>query len=277
MILIIDSCKEEVTIKPPSKLRFDFPKTTYKTFNSQGIYKTEICNTYTKRLVFNRKTELNKGDLVEVIMDKVSGKNKKILNQIVELGIRPTGIVESKESNESKVTVFFDNIESEIVVNGTKTNDVKLSFESPQLRKISQFEPFDVVEDVYMDKFKGNLELHHLDFRDSVDLNFVSSILLRNVESHKFKSDKIKNVKYENSEKRVFASKFRFSGDMATNFQFFITDSTTQCLWGQVLLDYEGLIKEGIPSDQGTKERLMDILEIEIDHFIEKFDWIKVQ
>lgn len=68
---------------------------------------------------------------------------------------------------------------------------------------------------------------------------------------------------------------YEFEGDMATSFQFYATDSVGHFLWGQVLIDFQALQKEGMPSDGDTKSRIRAYLRKDLEVFIDRLNWRK--
>ena len=269
IISFTESCKEENVIKPPSKLRLDFDASNYITWTSVAGFTTDLPNVFIPSCQFNRNIEVKEGDVVEIMISELNFAKKKEVEKIIESGFPPRGIVVSMDED---YVVNFDLLDSEIDINGNKTSNFNLDFKRNEFKKISQFEPFDVVEDINLNFFNGNLKLHFVQIKDSIDLNYLLSMVQSNVESHKFKSDKIEKQDYQNTD-FVFATKYRLYGEMATDFQFVIHDSLSQFLWGQVLIDYPRFEIQGFPIDKNTRIRIMDVLDKDIVQFISSFRW----
>lgn len=272
LMFIFFSCKEDNTIKPPSKLRLDFPSSVYTNWSSQGGFTAEFPNDFVCTNQFNRTSEIKVGDVVEINFKRITDSRKNILTKIKALNIPLRGIVEELVP---KVLVGIDLQEEELIWKGEKSSVIALIFKDLEIKKISQFEPFDVVEDVNLNSFHGNLKLHYVQFQDSVNLNYLSELVNNNVESHKFKSDRIEKEIQSDIVEKKYSNKYRFYGDMATTFQFVVHDSISQLVWGQVLIDFNRFAQKGYPTDPGTKERIMDRLEVDIDHFMKSLRWEK--
>lgn len=85
------------------------------------------------------------------------------------------------------------------------------------------------------------------------------------VDRHKIKATNIHDENIINSEERVFGTFFQLEGDVATPFQFYLTDSTSRFLYCEVLFN-------STPNYDSLKPSL-DYLKIDIDTLLSTFKW----
>lgn len=85
------------------------------------------------------------------------------------------------------------------------------------------------------------------------------------VDRHKIKATDIKDERILRSEDRVFGTMFELQGDVATPFQFYLTDSTNQFVYCEVLFNCT-------PNYDSLKPSL-DYLKKDLDHFVNSFKW----
>jgi hypothetical protein len=274
VVLISTSCKEEITIKPPAKLRLDFPENSSVEWRSEAGYFSELSSHYQVSCLFDRNAKLAIGDIVAVRKNVLKGKGDELGKKLTDLGIPVAGRV-LKMVKGGKVLIEIDLGEEEIEISTVKKSKFNMLLQRNDVSKISQFEPFDIVEKVDFNSLHGDLMLHHIRLSLSDSLSLLTKLVVSNVESHKFKSDRIEKTKILNQQDNKFGMFYEFEGEMATNFQFYVTDSVNHFIWGQVLMDFESFKKEGIPTDADTKARIMTYIRRDLDKFIEKLNWPK--
>ena len=85
------------------------------------------------------------------------------------------------------------------------------------------------------------------------------------VGEHKIKATGIETENYINKDKRVFGTIFKLQGDVATPFQFYLTDSTTNFVSGVVYFN-------SVPNYDSLRPTL-NYLEKDIYHLINTFEW----
>lgn len=85
------------------------------------------------------------------------------------------------------------------------------------------------------------------------------------VDRHKIKAAKITDENILRSGDRVFGTFFSLQGDVATPFQFYLTDSTDQFMYAEVLFNSS-------PNYDSLKPSL-DYLKIDLDKMLETFKW----
>ena len=274
LLIMLLSCREDYSIKPPSKLRLDFPKQEYVDWRSQAGYTSQLSKNYQVACLFERNSLIQVGDIVTVRNNVLKGKGDELGKKLNTLGISISGRVVELVKGK-KILIEIDLGEEEIEISGVKKNKFNLLLNSSDILKISQFEPFDIVEKVNFNNLNGELMLHHKRLSPTDSIHLLTKLVVSNVESHKFKSERIDKSPIANREKRMFGYFYELEGDMATNFQFYLTDSISQFVWGQVLMDFQAFHKEGIPKDADTKARIMDYIKKDLEVFIENFSWKK--
>jgi gliding motility-associated lipoprotein GldD len=85
------------------------------------------------------------------------------------------------------------------------------------------------------------------------------------IDKHKLKADNIINETIIRPDDRVFGSFFELQGDVATPFQFYLTDSTTRFLYCEVLFN-------STPNYDSLRPTL-DYLKRDLDEFVNTLDW----
>ena len=87
------------------------------------------------------------------------------------------------------------------------------------------------------------------------------------VEVHQVKATNIKDKKIIRQEDRVFGTVFELRGDVATPFQFYLTDSTDQFIYAEILFNSR-------PNYDSLKPSL-DYLKKDLDTLLNTFKWPK--
>lgn len=85
------------------------------------------------------------------------------------------------------------------------------------------------------------------------------------VEDHKQKATGIEDFQIIRSEDRVFGTFFKLKGDVASPFQFYLTDSTSQFVSGVIYLNT-------VPNYDSLRPTL-DYLEKDLMHLVTTFKW----
>lgn len=85
------------------------------------------------------------------------------------------------------------------------------------------------------------------------------------VGNHKLKASFIGDEQFKYDEKRVFGTRFELQGNVATPFQFYITDSTDRFLFAEVLFNCT-------PNYDSLKPTL-DRFSKDLDELISSFEW----
>lgn len=272
--VVIFSCRDDFSIKPPSKLRLDFPNQEYVNWTSEAEYTSEHSKHHLVTCTFNRNKLIEIGDWVMVQENILKKRNGTLEKKILSTGIPLKGIVREFIKG-GKLMVEIDLGEEEIEIMGSKKSKFNLLLNRNEVQKISQYEPFDLVEKISMENIHANLMLHYksLDYKDS--LRNLIRLVVDNVESHKFKSESIEKMPILKSDRRVYGMLYELTGDMATPFQFYLTDSLGNFVYAQVLIDFQAFQKDKIPTDSETKARIIDYLRNDVNVFINRFYWRK--
>jgi len=272
------SCEDEPTIKPPAKLRFDHKSPTYKKWKSKAGYSAEIAENNQTSLYVDYNSEIEVGNEVLVLMNEIDGNKKLVIQKIVETGFKPIGSVTKVDE---MISVRFQ-LDQDVEVQGTLTRDIELVFNKNEVVKSGKYFPADIVDYVSMQDYCADLYLHHYNLNDSINFNYLASTVIRDVESNIYYSDDIVNYTIDKPSEKVYSSVYRSIADKGPDFQFYVTDSTNQFVWGMVLVDfkkYENIHFDKNVSffDLAAKDRLVDNLEKEINQFIKTFEWDPVK
>lgn len=87
------------------------------------------------------------------------------------------------------------------------------------------------------------------------------------VDEHKIKADRIDFDQLIDHDKRVFGTFFTLKGNVATNYQFYLTDSTSRFIRGEILLNCR-------PNYDSLRPTL-DYLKVDLDRMMQSFQWKK--
>ncbi|MDX2361034.1 MAG: hypothetical protein QNK23_09525 [Crocinitomicaceae bacterium] len=118
-------------------------------------------------------------------------------------------------------------------------------------------------KDIDLGPLNGTIHLSYIDMVEplSVYVNFVND----KVDEHKVKAMGIKDSQFINPEKRVYCTFFELQGDVASPFQFYLTDSTDRFVSGVVYFN-------STPDYDSLKPSL-DYLKIDLEKLINDFEW----
>ena len=87
------------------------------------------------------------------------------------------------------------------------------------------------------------------------------------VDMHKTKATNIIDKTFLRPNDRVFGTLFRLEGDVATPFQFYLTDSTDHFVYAEVLFNFA-------PNYDSLRPTL-DYLQQDIEQLMETFEWAR--
>lgn len=139
------------------------------------------------------------------------------------------------------------------------------SFEKSTMYSVSKALEFDTPCHQKMDLGKLNGTMYIRYWNITEPLAFYVNGANNEVDRHKIKAT---NVEIKNKvfpEKKVYGSFFELQGDVATPFQFYLTDSTERFLYCEVLFNSS-------PNYDSIKPSL-DYLKRDINHLISTFEW----
>jgi gliding motility-associated lipoprotein GldD len=125
------------------------------------------------------------------------------------------------------------------------------------------------MQQIDLGPLNGSLFLYYLSIPSRDSLPSIINFANDKVDEHKIKADKIDFKKLINSEKRVFGTFFELKGNVATNFQFYLTDSINHFVRGEVLLNCRPNYDSLRPS--------LDYLKVDLLELVENFKWKKTQ
>ncbi|MFM7387257.1 MAG: hypothetical protein ACKO5L_03770 [Bacteroidota bacterium] len=87
------------------------------------------------------------------------------------------------------------------------------------------------------------------------------------VDEHKVKADQIDYVQIKDYKRRVFGTFFTLKGNVATNFQFYLTDSSSRFIRGELLLN--------CTPNYDSLRPVIDYLKVDMDRMLSSFRWNK--
>lgn len=118
-------------------------------------------------------------------------------------------------------------------------------------------------KDIDLGPLNGTLHFSYIQVTDPLAnyVNFVND----KVDEHKIKASAINDTRIQFPEKGVYGTFFELQGDVASPFQFYLTDSTTNFVSAVIYFN-------SVPNYDSLKPSL-DYLKVDLDHFIESFEW----
>lgn len=118
-------------------------------------------------------------------------------------------------------------------------------------------------KDIQLGPLNGAIHLSYIDMTEPLAayVNFVND----KVDEHKVKASAINDQNFLNPKTRVFGTLFELEGDVASPFQFYLTDSLTRFVSGVVYFN-------SMPNYDSLKPTL-DYLKVDIEHLINTFEW----
>lgn len=123
-------------------------------------------------------------------------------------------------------------------------------------------------QEIYLGReIDGNINLFYkkVDHPDSLArlINFSN----QEVDFHKMKASKIEYDQIIDSESKVFGTLFELKGDVATNFQFYLTDSIQNFVRGEVVLNC-------VPNYDSLRH-VLGYVKVDLAEMINSFEWLK--
>ena len=120
-------------------------------------------------------------------------------------------------------------------------------------------------QEVILSSLNGILYLNYYPLPNYDTLTRYINLSNDKVEEHQVKASKIEKKRFIFPEKKVYATFFELQGDVATNFQFYLTDSTNNFIRGEVLMNSRPNYDSLRPS--------LEYLKKDLFHMIETFEW----
>ena len=121
------------------------------------------------------------------------------------------------------------------------------------------------VQEIDLGPLNGTLFLYYLRLPNKDSLSEIINFANDKVDEHKIMADKIDFEQIIEPQKRVFGTFFELKGNVATNFQFYLTDSSQHFLRGEVLLNCR-------PNYDSLRPTLQ-YLKTDLQTLIKSFKW----
>jgi gliding motility-associated lipoprotein GldD len=87
------------------------------------------------------------------------------------------------------------------------------------------------------------------------------------VDEHKVKADQIDYLQIKDTDRKVFGTFFSLKGNVATNYQFYLTDSSSRFIRGELLLNCR--------PNYDSLRPVIDYLKVDMDRMLSSFRWNK--
>jgi gliding motility-associated lipoprotein GldD len=116
------------------------------------------------------------------------------------------------------------------------------------------------IQQIDLGPLNGSLFLYYISIPSKDSLPAIINYANDKVDDHKIKADKIDFTQLIDRDKRVFGTFFELKGNVATNFQFYLTDSTNNFLRGEVLLNCRPNYDSLRPSLEYLKQDLLELV-----------------
>ncbi len=122
-------------------------------------------------------------------------------------------------------------------------------------------------QDIDLGPLNGTLFLFYRSFNSADSLAKLINISNDRVDEHKIKADKIDFEQIIDPQNQLFGTFFTLKGNVATNFQFYMTDSTHNFIRGEVLLNSRPNYDSLRPS--------LEYLKIDLLSMVKSLKWKK--
>lgn len=121
------------------------------------------------------------------------------------------------------------------------------------------------VQEIDLGPLNGSLFLYYLRLTSPDSLSEIINFSNDKVDEHKIMADKIDFEQIIEPSKKVYGTFFELKGNVATNFQFYLTDSSQHFLRGEVLLNCR-------PNYDSLRPAL-NYLKTDLQTLIKSFRW----
>jgi len=131
------------------------------------------------------------------------------------------------------------------------------------VKKVMQGDEMTCHKDIDMGPLNGMLHFTYIDMVEplSTYVNYIND----KVDEHKIKASAINDFKIIRPEDHVYCTMFALEGNVASPFQFYMTDSSEKFASGVVYFNS--------PPNYDSLKPTLDYLKIDLDHFVEHFKW----
>ena len=123
------------------------------------------------------------------------------------------------------------------------------------------------IQEIDLGPLKGSLYLYYIALPSKDSLAEIINFANDKVDEHKIIADKIEFVQIIDPKNKVFGTFFELKGNVATNFQFYLTDSSQNFVRGEVLLNCRPNYDSLRPS--------LDYLKVDLLEMVHNFKWRK--
>ncbi len=139
------------------------------------------------------------------------------------------------------------------------------SFELSKLFKANEVSATNCHKDIDLGKMNGVIQFSYIDMEESLSnyVNFMND----KVDEHKLKATAINDQQIIFPDKKVYGTFFELKGDVATPFQFYLTDSTDRFVSGVVYMNTK-------PNYDSLKPTL-EYLKVDLLRLMNTFEWKK--
>ena len=123
------------------------------------------------------------------------------------------------------------------------------------------------IQEINLGPLNGSLYLYYIALPSKDSLAEIINFANDKVDEHKIIADKIEFVQIIDPKNSVFGTFFELKGNVATNFQFYLTDSSQNFVRGEVLLNCRPNYDSLRPS--------LDYLKVDLLEMVHNFKWRK--
>ncbi|MFA7273311.1 MAG: hypothetical protein WC044_05545 [Crocinitomicaceae bacterium] len=137
------------------------------------------------------------------------------------------------------------------------------TFETSKYFKITEVSKDNCHKDIDLGPVNGIINFSYIEMEEPLSsyVNFSND----KVDEHKIKASSIEDTKILHPENNVYGTFFELKGDVATPFQFYLTDSTSRFVSGVVYLNCR-------PNYDSLKPTL-DYLKVDLLKMVNSFEW----
>jgi len=118
---------------------------------------------------------------------------------------------------------------------------------------------------IYFPRFKGEIYLTYKNINKEVTLDLLLEDLHRTAYGHSAKADNIETRTFEYPEERKFGLIYQVSGNVASQMQFCVTDSSSKFVRGSLYFV--------CPPNKDSLEPVVNFIQKDIEHLISTFTW----
>jgi gliding motility-associated lipoprotein GldD len=120
-------------------------------------------------------------------------------------------------------------------------------------------------QEISLGKLDGLLYLNYYPTPNRDSLIRYINLSNDKVDEHQVKASKILDKTFIFPKKKVYCTFFELQGNVATNFQFYITDSSTRFVRGELLMNCR--------PNYDSLRPVLNYIQKDLEHMIETFEW----